>query len=337
MSADGSIPTKALAEFLSERLGESAAVEEASIASAGASDDTWMLAVATPAGRQDLVVRRYRSGGPAREDTDPERHFRVLRELPHEGIPAPEALWFEPDPDLVGGPFFVMRRVAGRTVVPWLPAGREFLAEAGAGPLGARFVEVLAAIHAIPWTERFGFLEADDDADDVGRRLDQIAAMLDRYSREPEPVFADALGWLRHNRPEQERTTIVHGDYRSGNVIFGEEDINAVLDWEFCRIGDPAADLGWVLCPSNRMGSDLACYMMPPERILELYEEKAGWAPSPRSLRFWELLQLVFNAVLWISAEHNYVRGATDDLGLARWTYTVPTLRELVLDSLEAA
>ena len=340
MSGDHSIPTRALAEFFTEKLGETATVEAASIASEGASDDTWMLTVGTAGGHQDLVVRRYRSGGTVREYTDPERHYRVLRELPQVGIPAPEALWFEPDDQVVGGPFFVMRRVEGRIVVPWLPAGREFLATAGAGPLGRRFVEILAQVHAIPWRERFGFLESDDGEEvggDPRRRLDQIAAMLERYRCEPEPIFVDALGWLRHNLPDQERTTIVHGDYRSGNVVFGEGDINAVLDWEFCRIGDPTADLAWVLSPSNRMGSDLACYIMPPQQILELYEQKAGWAPSAPSLRFWEVLQLVFNAVLWINAEHNYVRGATDDLGLARWTYTVPTLRKLVLDALEAA
>lgn len=340
MRDDGSIPTGALAEFFSGKLGQAATVEEASIASEGASDDTWMLTVGTAEGPQDLVVRRYRSGGTVREDTDPERHFRVLLELPHEDIPAPEALWFEPGDEVAGGPFFVMRRVEGRIVVPWLPAGREFLAAAGAGPLGERFVEILAQIHAIPWRERFGFLESADGEEvvaDPRRRLDQVAAMFQRYRCEPEPIFVDALGWLRHNVPAQERTTIVHGDYRSGNVVFGEADINGVLDWEFCRIGDPTADLAWVLSPSNRLGSDLACYIMPPQQILELYEKKAGWVPSERSLRFWEVLQLVFNAVLWINAEHNYVRGATDDLGLARWTFTVPTLRKLVLDALETA
>jgi aminoglycoside phosphotransferase (APT) family kinase protein len=340
LSGARSIPTAALAEFLSERLGEPAAIEAASIASEGASDDTWMLSVATDAGRQELVVRRYRHGGTFREDTDPERHFRVLRELPQEGIPVPEALWFEPGEEVAGGPFFVMRRVEGRIVVPWLPAGREFLAAAGDGPLGERFVEILAAIHAIPWQRRFGFLaqgEGGGDGVDPSRRLDQLESMLDRYRTEPEPILADALGWLRHNLPEQERTTVVHGDYRSGNIVFGEDDINAVLDWEFCRIGDPTADLGWLLCSSNRMGSDLACYMMPRERFLELYEQKAGWVPAAPSLRFWEVLQLVFNTLLWVNAEHNYLGGATDDLGLARWTFTVPTLRKLVLDALEAA
>ena len=163
-----------------------------------------------------------------------------------------------------------------------------------------------------------------------------MGEMLERYRREPEPVLADALGWLERNRPEQERTTLVHGDYRSGNVVFGESDVNAVLDWEFSRIGDPAADLAWVLSPSNRMGSELACYMLAPERVLEIYRREAGWAPSEESLRFWEVLHLVFNTVLWISAEHQYLAGETDDLSLARWSYTVPRLRAMVLDALEA-
>jgi len=333
------IPVESLARYFSGQLGETATVKAATVASEGASDDTWMLEVETAAGPQDLVVRRYRPGGAVREETDPERHFRILRELGGEQVPAPEALWFEPGPEVAGGPFFVMRRAHGRIVVPWLAEGRAFLAAAGEGPLGGRFVAILAAIHAVRW--RGGGLEFLAGADpgrpqaDAARRVERMRSMLERYRCEPEPILLDALAWLERNLPEQERTTLVHGDYRTGNVVFGERDISAVLDWEFARIGDPASDLAWVLSPSNRMGSELACYLLPPERVLEIYEREAGWAPSAESLRFWDLLHLVFNAVLWISAEHNYRSGATTDIGLARWSYTVPRLRGMVLDALE--
>lgn len=341
MTAASPIPVESLAAYLSERLGEAVTVTAATVASEGASDDTWMLEARTSAGTEGLVVRRYRPGGAVREETDPERHFRTLRGLSREPVPAPEALWFEPGTEVAGGPFFVMRRARGRIVVPWLAEGRAFLADAGRGPLGDRFVAILAAIHAVEWRgSELEFLAAADPGrpqEDAARRVERMRSMLDRYRSEPEPILLDALAWLGRNLPEQERTTLLHGDYRTGNMVFGERDINAVLDWEFARIGDPACDLAWVLSPSNRMGSDLACYMLPPERVLEIYEREAGWLPSRASLRFWDLLHLVFNTVLWISAEHNYRSGATGDIALARWSYTVPRLRRMVLDALERA
>lgn len=339
-SVDREIPLAGLAEHFREQFGPGAEIVGASIASEGMSDDTWMVDVGVGPTVHELVVRRYRNGGALREETDPERHFRILAGVPA-GIPAPEVLWFEPNPEVAGGPFFVMRRVHGRVVVPWSPQGREFLAAAGAGPLGEQFMETLARIHAIDWRGgELGFLvdaEAGSPEEDAVRRVAAMREAVERYRVEPEPVLFDALLWMEHNIPEQERTTVIHGDYRSGNIVFGEERINAVLDWEFARIGDPASDLAWLLGRTNRMGSDLACYMLERERALELYERYAGWRPSERSLHFWEVQKLVFNTCLWLSGEANYLRGETDDLTLVRWSFTLPDMRRMVLDALEGS
>lgn len=328
------VPTEALAQSIREHLGSSATIIAAEVASEGMSDDTWMLDVEVGGERVGLVVRRYRPGGPVREQTDPGRHFRVLAALPRDRVPAPEPLWYEPDPEVVGGPFFVMRRIEGTVVVPWSPKGQAFLREAGAGPLGERFVAALADIHALPWQGTdLEFLGPGEG--DAARQLAASRAAVERYQLEPEPILTDALGWLARHVPRQERTTLVHGDFRTGNVVFGDDVIAGVLDWEFARVGDPAADLGWLLARTNALGSDLAAYILPRDRVLDLYERFAGWVPSDAALHFWEVLHLVFNTTLWMSGEFNYVRGATASLTLARWSYTLPKMRRLVLDALE--
>jgi aminoglycoside phosphotransferase (APT) family kinase protein len=341
IEADAAIPVEALTGYFRQRLAADASIVSATVASEGMSDDTWMVDVSTGAGLEQFVVRRYRSGGVLREETDSERHFRILSAIPSERIPVPEVLWFEPDPEIAGGPFFVMRRVSGRIVVPWLPEGRAFLAEAGEGPLGEEFVSTLAAIHGLEWRGTdLEFLAEEagaEAADDPTRRVEAMRAVVERYRIDPEPVLVDALGWLEHNKPEQLRTALVHGDYRTGNIVFGEDGINAVLDWEFARVGDPAADLAWLLTRTNSMGSDLACYILERERVLELYEKHAGWVPSGESLRFWEVLEIVRNTSLWLSSEYNYLNGATSELTLARWSYALPNLRSMLLDALEEA
>lgn len=334
------LPVEALAANVRLHLGEEASLVGARVVSAGMSDDTWMVDVEREGEPIELVVRRHKSGGVLREQTDTERHFEVLAALDRERIPAPEPLWFEPDPAVLGGPFFAMRRIEGTVVVPWSKQGREFLERAGRGPLGEDFIATLAAIHDSRWRDTalervLGDGGVDAGANDAATRLAAMRSAVESYRLEPEPVLADALCWLERNLPEQTRVALVHGDYRTGNVVFGTERIAGVLDWEFARLGDPASDLAWLLGRTNRLGSDLAAYILPRERVLELYERFAGWVPSEAALHFWEVLNLVFNTSLWMSGGFNYARGLTRDLALARWSYTLPKLRRLVLDALE--
>lgn len=60
------------------------------------------------------------------------------------------------------------------------------------------------------------------------------------------PTFAHGMRWLERHRPsEPARTTIVHSDIRTGNIIVGEDGLRAILDWETTRIGDPMEDVAW--------------------------------------------------------------------------------------------
>jgi aminoglycoside phosphotransferase (APT) family kinase protein len=308
------------------------------LASQGMSDETIFVDLASEAGdARTLVLRRYRSEGVCRELTDPERHFRVLRAVHGAGVPVPEVLWFEADPGLLGGPFFVMRRVAGSVPVPWSPDGRGFLKAAGEGPIGDQFVEILARIHSLELPSLdLGGLHAPGPGRDFAReRVAFLAALVRRYRQDPEPIFEDALGWLGQNPPEAVATTLVHGDYRTGNLIYEKDRIAAVLDWEFASIGDPMLDVAWVLARSNRMDSDLACYLLPPERFLDRYRKLTGWDCDPAALHFWEVFHQVRNAVIWLSAAEATAEGKTRDLRLTRWALTLPTMRRLVAELLD--
>jgi aminoglycoside phosphotransferase (APT) family kinase protein len=303
------------------------------------SDETIFATIGEGDGASELVLRRYRPDGVARELTDLERQYSLLRALAGTGIPVPEALWYEPDGGVLGSPFFVMRRAAGQVPVPWSPEGRAFLARAGDGPIGDQFVTVLAAIHAIDWRERgLDFLPRSAEPERFARdEVSRIAGLVRRYRQEPEPIFEDALGWLAANAPSVSRTTLVHGDYRTGNMIYDGERISAVLDWEFACVGDPMLDVAWVCARSNRMESDRVCYLMPRQSFLVRYEAATGWRCDEKSLRFWEIYHQVRNAVVWLTAADAWASGRTQDLRLARWSLTLPTMRRLVAELLEYA
>lgn len=308
------------------------------LASQGFSDDTLFLTLRRDDGTCDeLVIRRYRSGGLLREETDPERQYRVLKALQNSTIPVPEVLWFEGDEAVLGAPFFVMRRVHGFVPLPWSAEGRNFLARVGAGATGMRFVELLTEIHRLDWrAQGLAFLGAPAAGQEFAMdRVDVLEGMLRRYQDDPEPVFADAIGWLRANLPVAARTSLVHGDYRAGNVIYDDERIVAVLDWEFTKLGDPIMDIAWVCAPSNRMESELVSYLMPQDRFIDLYERYSGSVVDPSSLQFWLVYHQCWHGLMWLSGAAAYARGETKDLRLARMAYTLPVMRRMVADLLE--
>ena len=71
----------------------------------------------------------------------------------------------------------------------------------------------------------------------------------------PRPVFELALRWLADHDPgPSKEVTLVHGDFRHGNLIIGPDGVRAVLDWELAHLGDPMEDLGWICVNSWRFG-----------------------------------------------------------------------------------
>jgi aminoglycoside phosphotransferase (APT) family kinase protein len=331
--------TSAIEDYFGQRLAGHRPVRLLAwrIASQGYSDQTIFAAFADDGGqRHNLVVRRYQSGGPLREATDPSRHYETLRALQGSGIPVPRVRWYEPDASLLGDPFFVMDEVEGFVPVPWSPEGRRFLESAGRGPIGRQFVEILARIHALDWRDgSFGFLaEPPGGRGFALGRVATLQGLIDRYKLEPEPILEDALGWMRLNAPEPAAISLVHGDYRTGNMIYGEDRIAAVLDWEFSTLGDPLLDVAWVCARSNRMDSELVSFLMPRDEFLGRYARTAGWEPSPAAVHFWEVYLQVWHTALWLSGAAQYAEGRSGDLRLARMGYTLPVMRRMVADLL---
>lgn len=299
-------------------------------ASEGYSDETLVVACRDGGGAEHrIVLRRHQPGGLLRGETDPRRHFEVLRALGGTDVPAPRALWFDEVESVIA-----MEHVPGDVFVPWSREGRAFLANAGDGPLGREFAEILARIHRLD-PGRFGFLADPGPGRSFAEaRVERLAGIVDEYRREPDPIVEDALGWLRANAPVAPRVTVVHHDYRTGNLIFRDGRVVAVLDWEFCCLGDPTLDVAWVCAPSNRTGTDLVSFLLPREAFLERYAEIAGWEPDPAAVRFWEVYMQVRHLAIWLSAATDFLDGRTRDLRLARMGLTLPLMRRMIAELL---
>ncbi len=292
----------ALAAVLREPLGGPVQVKDLKRLPGGASRTTWSCeAVPVDGGPAvPLVFQQERPGG-ARTGGGMAVEARVLRAAQAAGVPVadvvvaagdPAARSAEVDLDL---PWLVMRRIDGETV-PRRIFRDETLAEARAA-VTAQCGVALAAIHAIDPSAIPG-LESPD-------RLDQHRELLDQLG-EPHPAFELGLRWLHANRPPSDpRARVVHGDFRTGNLIIGPDGLRAVLDWELAHRGDPLEDLGWFCIRAWRFGSPLpAGGFGTREELVEAYESASGATVDLDALRWWEVMgTFTWGVICMVQAE----------------------------------
>ena len=216
--------------------------------SGGASQETWSFEIVHPSGNLGAILRRAPQGYGA----SPTRaaglgaEARLMQLAYDAGVPSPRVLHvLAPEDDLGTG--FIMARVEGETIARKILRDPEF---ADARPKLARQLGGIAAgIHGLPRQKlpELRRLTATSEIAELAREY--------RSLDWPKPVFELALRWLENNDPGPPgEETLVHGDFRHGNLIIGSDGVRAVLDWELAHIGDPMEDLGWICVNSWRFG-----------------------------------------------------------------------------------
>jgi aminoglycoside phosphotransferase (APT) family kinase protein len=216
--------------------------------SGGASQETWSFEIMTPAGNVGAILRRAPKGygaAPSRAaGLDAEA---ALMQLAHQAsLPSPRVLHvLNFDDDL--GPGFIMQRVEGETIARKILRNAQF---ADARPKLARQLgQIAAGIHCLP-RAKLPPLRQRIASEEIGELAREY-----RTLNWPKPVFELALRWLRDHDPGPPNdVTLVHGDFRHGNLIIGADGVRAVLDWELAHLGDPMEDLGWICVNSWRFG-----------------------------------------------------------------------------------
>ena len=155
--------------------------------------------------------------------------------------------------------------------------------------------KVLAKIHRIPLEKIPTSLEHVDEID-INKTMQ---VKLDNYANS-SPVHQLALNWLRDNLPVPREKTLVHGDFRNGNILVDANGITAILDWELAHIGNPVEDLGYLCGNVWRFGN----HDQPVggfgqyDDLLDGYRAVAGWAPEVEEVRHWE----IYCAMNWAMA-----------------------------------
>lgn len=301
----------------------------------GWSHETWLFdlhyteykkAISLP-----LCLRRDPGNALLRELSDLEEQFRVLKCLESTQIASPKAYWFESDPEILGSSFLVMEKVQGSCPSPWGKDGRKYYAEASErGNLPRSFVETLATLHTADWAGAgLGFLGVPASGKDFAQReITKWKSLIETSDHRPEPILTDLICHLENNIPSTSRHSLVHGAYRTGNLLIQDDEISAVLDWELQVIGDPLYDVAYVLSDLNREGTELLSNLVERELFFEQYQALTGIEIDEDVCKYYNALYAMRSVAFWMSASGLYATGKSDDIRLARTAWSVPVVLE---------
>jgi aminoglycoside phosphotransferase (APT) family kinase protein len=269
-----------------------------------------------------VVLRRPPRGPLPPSAHDVLREARLLRALEPTPVRAPKVLAVCDDPSVIGAPFYVMELIDGVVVTDTLPGSldnpeqRALVAE--------ELIDALVELHAVAW-QSAGLEGFGKPTGYLERQLRRFTGLWEHNKTRELPEVERVGEWLQANLPQSPPATIVHGDYRLGNAMLAPDAparLIAIFDWEMATIGDPLADLGylmihWVQHDDPAVGmfnlhsvTQLDGFPTRAELIAR-YEERSG--RSMHALTWYVTLAL-WKAVVFM--EGNYKRavsGSTDD------------------------
>jgi len=307
MAPDAGTFEARLEAMLKRRVAGCRALLRAERLSGGANQETYRLHVDAADGERRLCLRRA-AGGVGHHQTQAPglaTEALLMQVARAAGVPEPEVLHvLVPDDDLGEG--FLMEWLDGETLGARIVRAPEF---AAVRPRLARQCgEVLARIHAI-----------DVDATGLRARLEQVRPaefVRQKWLRyqsfdTPQPMIDYAARWLLAHLPADERVTLVHNDFRNGNLMIDGSGIRAVLDWEIAHLGSPLRDLGWLCTNSWRFGASdrpvggFGDY----EDLIAGYEAVGGARVDRAALRYWEVFGSYWWAIECLGMAEHYRNG----------------------------
>jgi aminoglycoside phosphotransferase (APT) family kinase protein len=305
-------------------------------------------------GDEELVVRRPPPGETADTAHDVLREFRVIDALQDTDVRVPTTVLASDDHSVMGSDFYVMERVEGDVLRESEP--ERFRNPGARRAIGEELIDTLVEVHEVDYEAveleegDFGYPPGFTERQ-VRRWSEQLEWAFEVTEEEREvPVLHEVREWLEANVPEDPPSSLVHGDYKLDNVMFGPADdpeIVAIFDWEMSTLGDPFTDLGWMLSywwdakdPDPPEGSRTlnATFMAGedyPTRVelVDRYERRTGFEFEDE--RFYRALAVYKLAGLGEMFFRRHLEGNADDPMYPKMEAGVPSMADRALRIIE--
>jgi aminoglycoside phosphotransferase (APT) family kinase protein len=301
---------KALAEVISERVGSGATVTAVKKLAGGGANRSYRFTLTDGEVAEQLVLRVKVPGACC--PTDAQREFEMMRAV--QGVlPTPTPRWLLPD----GGPFGADALIMSHEKGVAAPTGAAPLAT-GLGTvygerlrprLAEQFVRHVARLHsAVPPAGALNSFDIPQPG--TTEAIDWRLAFWDRVwqedALEPHPLMILCSEWLWDNRPVVDHVSLLHGDYRNGNFLFDEAtaEIQSVIDWELCWIGDRHSDLAYAMMPAwgfrDSKGTFYNSGLVDTETLITQYEALSGLPVDRDRLRYYLVFNLYWSVIALI-------------------------------------
>jgi aminoglycoside phosphotransferase (APT) family kinase protein len=249
---------------------------------------------------KSIVLRLDKKGGFL--GTKVADEFAVLERLYCNEVCVPKPLLSEPTGEVIGSPFIVVAAVPGATI------GDMFNLPAANAAVNASIATELARLHRVPLTAMDGALKG------IGKTTREQASEWLRQSlaaweglEAPSGIIDTAFDWLTTNLSLADGDSVVmHGDLGLNNILIDNNNVTALVDWEFVCAGHAAYDLGYFHCMASALGSW--------EDFLDHYRDAGGKVPLRKTLDFFILFANVRLAVMVWQGAVGFMRGQLKDI-----------------------
>ena len=227
---------------------------------------------------KNLVLRRKPPGKLLPSAHAVDREYKVITALYETGVPVPKTYGLCEDDDVAGTAFFIMDFLDGDLFWdPMIPT----MTNRDRTQIYKNKNKTLAKLHSVDY-KKIGL-------EDYGKPGNYVARQVSRWSKQYRASETDnieamnnLIDWLPKNIPDDDETTIVHGDYRLDNMILKNNEVIGILDWELSTLGHPIADfsyhcLSWRTQEAFWDQTKLKELGIPSEReYMEMYCENSG-------------------------------------------------------------
>jgi len=288
---------------------------------AGHSNETFFVR----RGATDWVLRRPPRPPYLPTAHDVKREYTVLAALAGTAARAPRPVLFCEDESVIGAPFYLMEKVDGFVIRDRLPSWLDTDDERRR--IGEELIDAAAELHSVDYKEV--------GLDGWGRPTGYIERQIARWRKQldgatkltrPLPEYEKVAAWLEEHPPPEQSAAIVQGDYKLDNVMYGPSSparLVAILDWEMATIGDPLADVGWMLSfwrepgdtPDALHGALNDVFGSPGWSsrgdMIDRYEKRSG--RSMTDIRFYTALAIWKLGILLEGSYARHLMGTTDD------------------------
>ena len=272
----------------------------------GASKEIWKFEVSNAKQSTKMILRRG-SGieGPLAIKTADEA--RIQKEVIKVGAPVPKILAVSKNEEELGDSY-IMHFVEGESIARKILRDKEY--KKALPILAYQCGEAIAKIHNVD-INNFSFLPKKPAED----QLEDLYSTYQSFEQ-PSPVFEYAYLWLKEQDFGNFQESLVHGDFRLGNIIVNAEGLQSIIDWELAHIGNPLQDLGWVCGNSWRFGKNdkVVGGFGELEDLLEGYNSVSKLKVNKEMVRCWQVFGTFRWGVICLIQAYAHLNGSINSI-----------------------